>query len=74
MGVVTRADSPETGLFLEIAIEPAVQLDRLDEVLVVLQRGTGPFTPSWPSGDEGFVPQVETDGAAHGVDGAAAVE
>lgn len=73
LGVVTRAESAETGLFLEIDLEPAVELERLDEVLVVLERGTGPFTPSWPSDDGGFVPPVEADGDAHGAaDGEAA--
>ena len=65
LGVVARAEAPETGLFLEIDLEPAVELDRLDEVLVVLERGTGPFAPTWPMDPEGFVPAAEFDGDAH---------
>lgn len=43
LGTVLTVETPETGLFLDIDVEPAVDPDRLDEVLVVLDRGTGPF-------------------------------
>ena len=68
LGVVTRAEAPETGLFLEIELASAVQTDRLDEVLVVLQRGTGPFMPSWPPRDEEQDLLPESDGAAVGAE------
>ena len=70
LGVVQRAEAPETGLFLDIDLEPAVELDRLEEVLVVLDRGVGPFAPPGSLDDEGFIPPLETDGDARGSEGA----
>lgn len=67
LGTVIEATAPETGLFLTIRVEPAVDLDRLDEVLVVLDRGVGPFPapdigpPLDPRG-----PDADADGAAEG--------
>ena len=43
VGRVTRAEAPETGLFLDIEIEPVAELDRVEEVLVVLDPGSGLF-------------------------------
>jgi len=68
LGTVVEASAPETGLFLDIRVEPAVDLDRLDEVLVVLDRGVGPF----PSPDPGPIPDpgrdldADVDGATDG--------
>lgn len=64
LGRVVDASVPETGLFLEVAVEAAVDTDQLDEVLVVLDRGTGP----WSSGSI-TAPMEEVapdDGAAQG--------
>ncbi|HCP46226.1 MAG TPA: rod shape-determining protein MreC [Deltaproteobacteria bacterium] len=44
LGRVLRAEMPETGLFLDLVVEPAVSVDRLEEVLVVLEPGEGPFS------------------------------
>lgn len=43
LGIVSRVETPETGLFLEIELEPAVDADRLDELLVVIRHGVGPW-------------------------------
>jgi len=43
LGVVTVASAPESGLFVEASIEPSVPLDRIEEVLVVTDSGSGPF-------------------------------
>jgi rod shape-determining protein MreC len=61
LGRVIEAGAPETGLFLDIKVEAAVDLDRLDEVLVVLDPGVGPFFDPGPA-----APQVEGDGATDG--------
>jgi rod shape-determining protein MreC len=52
LGTVASVGTPESGLFLEIAIEPAVDPDRLDEVLVVLDIGAGPFQSQGPEAEE----------------------
>jgi len=44
IGRVLRAEMPQTGLFLEVVVEPAVPFDRLEHVLVVLDPGEGPFS------------------------------
>jgi len=44
LGVVSTIEMPETGLFLEVELTPAASLERLEEVLVVLDPGDGPFT------------------------------
>ncbi len=45
LGRVGTVAVPDTGLFLDVTVEPAVEVARLDEVLVVLDPGTGPFVP-----------------------------
>jgi len=62
LGRVVEAAVPETGLFLEVAVEAAVDPDQLDEVLVVLDRGTGPWW-SGPAPDPVEEPAPD-DGAA----------
>jgi rod shape-determining protein MreC len=64
LGVVTEAAAPETGLFLDIVVEPAVALDRLDEVLVVLEHGAGPFTLPMVDPDPSADPTDENDAEA----------
>ena len=56
---VTQADVPETGLFLNIAMEPITELHRLEEVMVVLDPGSGPFHLPLPQELKGW----EQDGA-----------
>ena len=43
LGRIAAIDMPETGLFLEVEVAPAASLDRLEELLVVLDPGGGPF-------------------------------
>jgi rod shape-determining protein MreC len=43
LGTVRQVETPDTGLFLEIDVDPAVDPGQLDEVLVVLDGGVGPF-------------------------------
>lgn len=62
LGTVLAASAPETGLFLDIGVEPAVDLGRLDEVVVVLDPGVGPFHTA-PVDD---VIDDEADGATQG--------
>ncbi|MCP4867623.1 MAG: rod shape-determining protein MreC [Proteobacteria bacterium] len=67
LGTVIEATAPETGLFLTIRVEPAVDLDRLDEVLVVLDRGVGPFpAPDIETPMDDFPPEADADGATDG--------
>jgi rod shape-determining protein MreC len=67
LGRVTEASEPETGLFLHVLAEPVVRLDQLEEVLLVLDPGTGPF-------HAGTAPEpLPADAQAGSVDGAAAV-
>ncbi len=61
LGTVVDASAPETGLFLDIVVEPIVDLDRLDEVLVVLDPGVGPF-PAPVVPDPIPLPDHEGDG------------
>ncbi len=48
LGTVVSVETPETGLFLNIRVEPAVDARRIEEVLVVLDRGEGPFHRATP--------------------------
>jgi len=50
LGRVTEVTAPETGLFLEVTMEPVVDLGRVDEVLVIVDSGIGPFhfPKGWP--------------------------
>ncbi len=48
LGRVAFAQAPESGLFIEAAIEPEVRLDRVDEVLIVTSSGRGPFRAGTP--------------------------
>ena len=48
LGRVTVAQAPESGLFIEAAMEPEVRLDRVDEVLIVTDPGRGPFRAGTP--------------------------
>ena len=48
LGTVLAVAVPDTGLFLDVTVEPTVGIERLDEVLVVLDAGTGPFVPGEP--------------------------
>lgn len=57
---VARAEAPETGLFLDIVLEPAAELHRVEEVLVVLDPGSGPFHLPPPQDLTGW----EQDGAS----------
>ena len=57
---VTQADVPETGLFLNIAMAPITELHRLEEVMVVLDPGSGPFHLPLPQDLKGW----EQDGAS----------
>ena len=41
VGKVLKAEAPETGLFLNINLEPAAALHRLDEVMVVVELHAG---------------------------------
>jgi len=43
LGRVVVAEAPETGLFLNIVIEPSAALHRVEEVMVVVDSGLGPF-------------------------------
>lgn len=43
LGTVSLAQAAESGLFLETRVDPAVPLDRADEVLVVTDPGRGPY-------------------------------
>ena len=43
VGRVSSVQNPETGLFLDVALEPAVDLERISEVLVLTELGVGPF-------------------------------
>ncbi len=43
LGVVVHASAPESGLFVEATVAPAVPLGRVEEVLVVIDAGRGPF-------------------------------
>ena len=43
LGRVTAVRAPETGLFLEITLESVADLDRLEEVLVIVDSGVGAF-------------------------------
>ena len=40
---ILKIDAPESGLFMDVELEPAAPLARLEEVLVVLDPGSGPF-------------------------------
>jgi|GEM_PF-615523 len=44
LGTVASAEPPQTGLFLDIVLEPAVDVERLDEVLVLVDAGRGPYS------------------------------
>jgi rod shape-determining protein MreC len=51
IGYVVEASKPRTGLFLEVRVQPAVAIDRVEEVMVVRDPGVGPFSipaSSWP--------------------------
>ncbi len=43
LGSVLVVGAPQTGLFLEVEVTPAVELDRLDEVLIITHPGAGPW-------------------------------
>jgi rod shape-determining protein MreC len=43
LGRVTEVRAPETGLFLEITLESVADLDRIEEVLVIVDSGVGAF-------------------------------
>jgi rod shape-determining protein MreC len=60
LGRVVLAEAPETGLFLNIVVEPAAALQRVEEVLVVVDAGLGPFHIPLP--DE--LQDWERDGAS----------
>jgi len=63
LGRIAAIDMPETGLFLEVELTPAAPLDRLEELLVVLDAGGGPFALPEPSQDVmPPEPSVEDDG------------
>jgi rod shape-determining protein MreC len=57
LGRVTQVRAPETGLFLEVTLESAVDLDRVEEVLVIVDGGTGPF--QFPQADLDLPPAPE---------------
>lgn len=60
LGRVLRAEAPATGLFLDITMEPSAPLHRIDEVMVVLDPGSGPFHIPLPE----ELGQWEKDGAS----------
>lgn len=64
LGTVISASAPETGLFLGIEMQTAVDMERLDEVLVVLERGAGPFAPVPEAGGEVATGPLPAGGAA----------
>ena len=43
LATVTLVQAPETGLFLDITLEAVADLDRIEEVLVLIDEGIGPF-------------------------------
>jgi len=49
IGLVTLAQAAESGLFVNAQVEPAVPLDRVSEVLVVLEPGRG-IQSTYPRG------------------------
>lgn len=57
VGTVVSAEPAESGLFLDAVLEPAVALDRIEEVLVVTEPGSGP----WPARLIGPVVEVDED-------------
>jgi hypothetical protein len=44
VGRISTIEMPETGLFLEVEVTPAAPLDRLEEILVIVDSGGGPFS------------------------------
>ncbi len=59
IGRVSQASSPETGLFLEVSLAPSVDLQRLEEVLVVAESGSGPFSYAVAPVPEGTTEEPE---------------
>jgi rod shape-determining protein MreC len=51
LGRIATVEIPETGLFLDIELTPAASLERLEELLVVLDAGVGPFSLTAPEVD-----------------------
>jgi rod shape-determining protein MreC len=60
IGRVVKAEAAETGLFLDVVMEPAAALHRLKEVMVVVEPGLGPFHIPLPH----ELTQWEQDGAS----------
>ena len=43
LATVVAAQAPETGLFVDVDLEPVVALDSVEEVAIVLDPGAGPY-------------------------------
>jgi rod shape-determining protein MreC len=60
---VSAVQAPQTGLFLEITLESVADLDRVEEVLVLVEEGVGAF--QFPESEPSSVlPDIEPVGDA----------
>lgn len=59
LGVVSAVNTPVSGLFHEIEVKPSVDLERLENVLVVTDRGKPVFVAEKEPTEAGVEPEVE---------------